>query len=72
MGKTTYVNLGKVEIDKIFPSGKAVLVKRGEEKHSIPMSVLEDDTRARVVAKASSVDSFEVAEWFVTKEEIEV
>ncbi len=72
MGKTEYTDLGKVEVEKIFPSGKAVLIKRGGETHSIPISVLEEDTRTRVIAKTKNFDSFEVAEWFADKEEIEV
>lgn len=70
MGKTEYVDLGKVTIEKT--SAKAVLIKRGEATHWVPLSLLETDTATRVLAKAESVESFEVAEWFVEKEEIEV
>ena len=72
MSKTTYTDLGKVTIEKISASGKAVLIKRETGEHWVPLSVLESDTATRVIAKAKSVDHFEVAEWFVEKEEIEV
>lgn len=72
MGKTEYVDLGKVSIEKISASGKAVLIKRATGEHWVPLSILESDTATRVIAKAPSVDHFEVAEWFVEKEEIEV
>ena len=71
MGKQKeYTSLGKVSIEKT--SAKAVLIKRGELEHWVPLSLLEPDTATRVLAKAASVDAFEVEDWFVEKEEIEV
>jgi len=70
MGKTEYVDLGKVIVDKV--TAKAVLIKRGPNEHWIPLSLLESDTATRVIAKAETLDSFEVADWFCEKEDIEV
>jgi hypothetical protein len=72
VSKTTYTDLGKVTIEKISASGKAVLITRGTGEHWVPLSILESDTATRVIAKAKSVDHFEVADWFIEKEEIEV
>jgi hypothetical protein len=69
MGKQKdYTNLGKCGIEKT--STKAVLITRAGEEHWVPLSLLEPDTATRVLAKAASVDNFEVEEWFVEKEEI--
>jgi len=70
MSKTTYTDLGKVGIERA--SAKAVLITRGDKEHWIPLSVLEPDTATRVIAKATSLDHCEVADWFVEKEEIAV
>jgi len=66
MGKTTYVDIGKVSIERV--TAKAVLVKRGDKDHWIPLSQLESDTATRVLAKAETLDKCEVADWFVEKE----
>ena len=53
-------------------TAKAVLIKRGSGEHWVPLSILESDTATRVLAKAQKLDCFEVQDWFVEKEEIEV
>jgi len=72
MGKTEYADLGKVNVERISDSGKAVLIKRDKKTHWVPISVLQEDTASRVSPDAGALDSFEVAEWFLEKEEIEV
>jgi hypothetical protein len=67
MGKqTTYTDIGKVGIERA--SAKAVLITRNGQEHWIPLSVLEPDTATRVIAKATSLEICEVADWFVEKE----
>ena len=68
MGSTEYTNIGAVKVEKV--SAKAVLIRRGEGTHWVPLSVLEPDTATRVLAKTVDIDRFEAADWFVEKEEI--
>lgn len=70
MSATEYGDLGTVTVERL--TAKAVLIKRASGEHWIPLSVLESDTATRVIAKTNKLDTFEVAEWFIEKEEIEV
>jgi len=66
-----YVDLGEVTIERV--TAKAVLIKRGDNDHWVPLSILESDTQTRVITKSKGkLESFEVQDWFVEKEEIEV
>lgn len=69
MSATTYTDIGPVTIDKI--TAKAVKIKREAEEHWMPLSVLERDTR-EAVAPNVKLSVFEVADWFLEKEKIEV
>lgn len=70
MGATTYSDIGPVEIERLTP--KAVKIKRGTEEHWMPLSVLDADTRSQIEPTTKKLSVFEVADWFIEKERIEV